>query len=46
MLSLTQEQANWLADQIELGQYRTLASVPPDVDAVLADLRGGGYTNA
>lgn len=46
MLSLTQEQANWLADQIELDQYRQYASVLRDIEPVLSSLRAGTYTNA
>lgn len=41
---LRQEQCSWLADQIELRQFRRYGVVIPDVTEVVDDLRAGTYT--
>lgn len=40
---LDQVTSQWLADQIELDQYRVYATVLPDVREVIQSLRAGKY---
>ena len=41
---IDQTQANWLADQIALSQYRQYGCVLPDVDEIVSMLQEGYFT--
>lgn len=43
-MMLTAETATWLADQIELDQWREYGVILGDVKEILDDLRGGKYS--